>query len=44
MNWETSIKEFRSYLKLEKSLAGNSISAYLHDMEKLAEYMEMYYP
>ncbi len=32
MNWEITIKEFKSYLKLEKSLSKNSIDAYLHDI------------
>lgn len=32
MNWEITIKEFKSYLKLEKSLSKNSIEAYLHDI------------
>lgn len=44
MNWDIAIKEFRSYLKLEKSLSVNSVSAYLHDMQKLEEYMGQHYP
>jgi integrase/recombinase XerD len=32
VNWEITIKEFKSYLKLEKSLSKNSIDAYLHDI------------
>lgn len=44
MQWTSSIKEFKSYLQLEKSLAGNSIQAYLHDMEKLAEFMQLRFP
>ncbi len=40
MNWTSYIKGFRSFLLLEKSLSGNSIDAYLHDVEKLIQYLE----
>lgn len=39
--WELHIKNFASYLKLERSLSVNSIEAYLRDAEKLQQYMEM---
>ncbi|MCF6185302.1 MAG: tyrosine recombinase XerD, partial [Bacteroidales bacterium] len=38
--WEKRIKEFKFYLKLEKSLAQNSVDAYVNDIRKLAEYTE----
>ncbi len=38
MSWDKSIKEFKSYLKIERSLSDNSIDAYLRDIYKLAEY------
>jgi len=41
MNWEIQIKGFKSYLQLEKSLSGNSVEAYVRDMEKLRQYVEM---
>jgi integrase/recombinase XerD len=41
MNWKSAIKEFKNYLQLERSLAGNSIEAYLHDVEKLQQYLEI---
>lgn len=44
MNWKGSIKEFKAYLQLEKSLSQNSVEAYLHDVEKLSEFITMYYP
>jgi integrase/recombinase XerD len=40
-NWETHIKHFGSYLKLERSLSGNSIQAYVRDVEKLGQFIEM---
>ena len=35
------INGFKSFLKLEKSLSPNSIEAYIHDVDKLAQYAEM---
>lgn len=40
-NWETHIRHFGSYLKLERSLSVNSIQAYGRDVEKLAQFIEM---
>ena len=41
MNWKTAIKSFQNYLKLEKALSANSVEAYLHDVEKLSQYLEL---
>lgn len=41
MEWKELIREFSIYLRLEKSIANNSIEAYLHDIEKLAQYIEI---
>ncbi len=41
MNWETSIKQFGQYLKLERSLSSNSIDAYVRDVEKLKQFMAL---
>ncbi len=38
--WETYKKGFRAWLQLEKSLADNSVEAYLHDMDKLTVYLQ----
>jgi integrase/recombinase XerD len=38
MSWENSIKEFKYYLKVERSLADNSVSAYIRDIRKLADF------
>jgi integrase/recombinase XerD len=40
-NWESHIKHFSNYLKLERSLSANSIEAYVRDVEKLAQFIEM---
>ena len=37
--WEAYKKGFKSWLQLEKSLADNSVEAYLRDIDKLTEYM-----
>ena len=39
--WDQHIKHFGNYLKLERSLSGNSIEAYVRDIEKLQQFMEM---
>lgn len=41
MSWDTYIKQFRNYLKLERSLAENSIDAYIRDITKLKEFFEI---
>lgn len=41
MDWKSSIAGFKAYLKLEKSLSPNSIDAYLRDIEKLVQYLEV---
>lgn len=41
MDWPHIIKEFEGFLKLEKGLSSNSIDAYLSDMEKLRQFMEL---
>jgi integrase/recombinase XerD len=38
--WEIYLKGFKSYLQLERSLSGNSIEAYLRDVEKLVQYLQ----
>ncbi|MFN9595167.1 MAG: site-specific tyrosine recombinase XerD [Bacteroidota bacterium] len=40
MSWPSYIKGFRSYLQLERSLSGNSVDAYEHDIEKLQQYIK----
>ena len=38
MSWENSIKEFKYYLNVERSLADNSVNAYIRDIRKLADF------
>ena len=40
MDWQISIRGFKSYLKLERSLSANTIDAYLHDVDKLLQYIK----
>jgi integrase/recombinase XerD len=39
VNWLQHTKGFKTYLQLERSLSGNSIEAYLHDIEKLQQFL-----
>ncbi len=41
MNWSSYIKGFKVYLQLERSLSVHSIEAYLHDIEKLIQYLQL---
>jgi len=41
MDWNTAIKEFKNYLKLERSLSGNSVMAYESDIQKFVSYLEI---
>jgi len=41
MSWDFYIKQFQNYLKLERSLADNSINAYIHDVVKLKQFIEI---
>ncbi len=40
MDWKSSSKGFKAFLQLEKSLSPNSIEAYLHDIEKLQQFLD----
>jgi len=41
MNWTPTIKGFKSYLVLERSLSSNSIDAYIRDINKLVQFLEL---
>jgi len=40
MDWQSTIKGFKSYLQLERSLSKNSIDAYHHDVKLLVKFLE----
>jgi len=42
--WQAYISGFKLYLQLEKSLAANSLEAYLHDVEKLVQFLQIDHP
>ena len=41
MSWDIYIKQFKSFLRLERSLADNSVTAYLNDITKLRQFLEI---
>ncbi len=41
MNWESAIIQFRNFLKLEKSLSENTITAYEADINKFVRFLEI---
>jgi integrase/recombinase XerD len=41
MNWELLLKQFKNYLGLERSLSSNSVEAYIHDIVKLRQFLEI---
>ena len=44
MNWKLLSKDFESYLRLERSLSENSVSAYRNDLRKLSGFISDHYP
>lgn len=40
MLWQSYIKGFKAYLKLERSLSAHSVEAYLNDIDKLSQYFQ----
>ena len=40
LTWKQAINDFSNYLKIEKSLSSNSVSAYTHDVRKLETFCE----
>lgn len=41
MAWDIYIQEYENYLKLERSLSANSVEAYVHDVVKLRQFLEI---
>ncbi|QZT38210.1 site-specific tyrosine recombinase XerD [Halosquirtibacter xylanolyticus] len=44
MNWDQCKKGYETYLRLEKSLSQNSVSAYMNDINKLTTFLTAEYP
>jgi integrase/recombinase XerD len=44
MNWVESKKGYETFLRLEKSLSQNSVSAYVNDINKLIVFVEEHFP
>ncbi|MBN2519183.1 MAG: site-specific tyrosine recombinase XerD [Bacteroidales bacterium] len=42
MTWQSYIKNYKSFLQLEKSLSKNSVIAYASDIEKLLSFLEIH--
>ena len=38
MNWDSLIKSFSTYLRIERSLSSNTIESYSNDLNKLADF------
>lgn len=41
MNWQTYIKQYQDYLRIERGLSHNSIANYTYDIKKLTGYLEV---
>jgi integrase/recombinase XerD len=41
VNWDVYIKQYKSFLRLERSLAENSVNAYLNDVSKLRQFFQI---
>jgi len=41
MNWKSSIKQYKNYLKIERGLSSNSIINYLFDIDALIKYYKI---
>lgn len=44
MIWESTIRGFRTYLRLERALSAHTVEAYERDIGKLVEYLRMHEP
>jgi integrase/recombinase XerD len=44
MNWSESKKGYETFLRVEKNLSPNSVSAYVNDINKLITFIAEYYP
>jgi integrase/recombinase XerD len=42
MDWSATLRGFEGFLKLEKGLSRNTVQAYLADIQKLRQYLEIH--
>lgn len=42
ISWQAGISGFKAYMLLERSLSGHTIEAYLRDLSKLREYLDLH--
>lgn len=40
MNWQSAIKGFKAYMRLERSMSAHTVDAYLSDVEKLQQFSQ----
>jgi integrase/recombinase XerD len=40
VEWESALKEYKAFLKIEKSLSSNSVEAYIRDIGKVVSYIK----
>lgn len=40
LNWKTAIREYKQHLKVEKGLSENTVTGYLHDVARYAQFMD----
>ena len=41
MDWHSTLKDYEGFLKLEKGLSANSVEAYMADIQKLIQYLQL---
>lgn len=44
MSWQTYLRGFKTFLRLEKSLSANTLEAYIRDVQKLKKFAEAHTP
>nr|WP_299383589.1 site-specific tyrosine recombinase XerD [Allomuricauda sp.] len=42
MNWKQGIQDYRHYMKIERGLSENSVFAYVRDLQKLVDFLDVH--